>query len=108
MFGFGLLAWYYSATFSSVSFDSDFIYVSRFRSASKIGIEKILDVKPCVFPIRIIHTNTYIVTITYTDLDRTKKFRFLSKGSFRNVGSIRGISDLDVLKQLVSEKKYGR
>ena len=104
----GLLGWYYSIRFYNVSFDSDFLYFSRFGRRQKINLETISDVKTSVLPIRIFYLRSYIVTIIYGEFPSKKKIRFLSRGIFRIVGSIGEIPNLDILRSFIKEKKYGR
>jgi len=104
----GFLFSYYSIRFYSVSFDSDFLYFSRFKREQKVSLDKVADIRVSVLPLRIIYLNTYVVTITYIGLGKNEKIRFLSRGIFRMVGSIREIPNLDTLRKFIQEKKYGR
>jgi hypothetical protein len=103
----GLFFYYYSTRFYKVLFDHDFIYFSRFRHAQKIGIEKVLSVKPGVLPLRFFYSNIYVVTIEYLNDASKKKIRFLSKGAAGPAGTINNIPFLDGLRQLINDKKYG-
>jgi len=104
----GLTAFYFGARLYKVSFDSDFLYFSRFGQEKKVPLEKVSNIKVSVLPWPIFYLTSYPVTISYTENDSIKKVRFLSRGIFRIVASIRQIPLLDTLKQYIREKKYGR
>jgi hypothetical protein len=104
----GLLFYYYSTKFYKVLFDNDFLYFSKFRQANKISIDKVISIKTSVFPLRFFYRNVYVLTIEFTDNDLTKKIKFLSKGATGLVGTTTNIPYFDILRQLISDKKYGR
>jgi hypothetical protein len=96
------------ARYYSVSFDSDSVYFSRFHTIGQISLDKIISVRPGIFPFSVFYKNAYTVTIEYTDKnDLNKKIKFLSKGT-SEYGTIDDIQYLDTLRQLIKEKKYGR
>ena len=105
---FGIVGLFYSKRFYQVSYDSDFLYFSRSRRSDKIALENVSEIMPNVFPLPFFYTNGYIVTIHYRDKEINKRIRFFSKSTFRDVGSVKGIPQLDTLKHLISDKKYGR
>lgn len=100
----GLLYYYSTARFYTVTFDNDFIYFSRFNKMGQVRIDKIINVRPSIFPLKLFYKNVYSVTIEYLDNDIKKKIKFLSKGD-SEYGTIDDIPFLDTLRQLIKEKK---
>ena len=104
----GFIAWYFGARLHKVSFDHNFLYFSRFGREQKVTLDKISDMRISVLPWSVFYLTSYMVTIRYTEDGIIKKVRFLSRGIFRIVGSIREIPFLDTLKKFIREKKYNR
>ena len=104
----GFLAGYYSIRFCNVSFDSEYVYFSRFGRERKVSLDRVANIKVNVLPLGIFFLRNYIVTIKYTEVDQVKKAWFLSQGIFRIVGSVREIPHLDTLRKFIKDKKYGK
>jgi hypothetical protein len=96
---------YYFAGFYNVSFDDDFIYITRLRTTAKVALENIENVKPDIFPIRFFLRNVYIVNVSYLVNGRKRKLRFFSTGARGTVGTVDNIPFLDSLRQKIKEKK---
>jgi len=104
----GLSILYFSGHLYKVTFDRDFIYLSRLGKKEKIGIENIEEIKPCFIPFRLFYRNAYIMTIIYFDNQKKYKVQFLSKGATGLVGTVDHIPLLDTVRQFIKEKKYSR
>jgi hypothetical protein len=97
---------YYFAGFYNVSFDNDFIYITRLRSTAKVALENVENVKPDIFPIRFFLRNVYVVKVSYLVNGRKRKIRFFSNGARGLVGTVDNIPFLDSLRQKIKAKKY--
>ncbi|MBC7936478.1 MAG: hypothetical protein H7Y86_14105 [Rhizobacter sp.] len=106
--GLGLLILYFSAHLYRVTFDRDFIYLSRFGKNKKISIEEIEEIKPGFIPFRLFYSNAYIMTVTYLDNHKKYKIQFLSKGATGSVGTADHIPLFDTVRQFIKAKKYSR
>jgi hypothetical protein len=102
------LGFYISMKFCKVSFDNDFIYISGFRFKRQLPIEHILEIKPGIFPMRFFYGTIYAVTVKYIDDGVQKKIKFFSKRVPGMAGTRDKIPFLDMLAELVREKKYRR
>jgi hypothetical protein len=97
---------YYFAGFYNVSFDNDFIYMTRLRSTAKVALENVENVKPDIFPIRFFLRNVYVVKVSYLLNGRKRKIRFFSNGARGFVGTVNDIPFLGSLRQKIKAKKY--
>jgi hypothetical protein len=104
----GLSILYFSAHLYKVTFDRDFIYLSRLGKKEKISIEKIDAIKPSFIPFRLFYSNVYIMTVIYFDNQKKYKVQFLSKGATGLVGTLDHIPLLDTVRQFIRDKKYSR
>ena len=107
-FGLGLLILYFSAHLYKVTFDRDYIYLSRLGKKEKISIEKIEEIKPSFIPFRLFYSNAYIMTVIYFDNQKKYKVQFLSKGATGIVGTVDHIPLLDTVRQFIKDRKYSR
>ncbi len=103
-----ILEFYMSIKSWKVSFDNEFIYISGIRTKKQVPIENILEIMPGIFPIRFFYGTVYAVTVKYIDGGVQKKISFFSKRVPGVVGTRDNIPFLDMLKDLVREKKYRR
>jgi len=104
----GLSILYFSAHLHKVTFDRDFIYLSRLGKKEKISIDQIDEVKPSFIPFRLFYSNAYIITVVYFDNQKKCKAKFLSKGATGLLGTVDHIPLLDTVRQFIRHKKYSR
>jgi hypothetical protein len=102
----GILYYLFSGRYYTVEFDKDFIYYSRFKKKGQIRLDRIVYIRPSIFPWgRAFDNKTYSVTIEYLDSDEmTRKIKFMSRPAGIN-GTIDDIPFLDMLKEMAREKQ---
>jgi hypothetical protein len=102
----GILYYLFSGRYYTVEFDKDFIYYSRFNKRGQIRLDRIVYIRPSIFPWgRAFDNKTYSVTIEYLDSgEMTRKIKFMSRPAGIN-GTIDDIPFLDTLKEMVREKR---
>ena len=101
-----IITCYYFGGFYRVSFDNDFVYITRLRSSVKVALENVENVKPGIFPIRFLFRNVYVVNLVYLENGRKRKIKFFSRGARGLTGTADNIPLLDSLRQQIRAKKY--
>lgn len=102
------LIFYFSLKIYKAEFDADFLYLTRRLIKKKIDLKEIKEVKTLPFPIHIFFGNAYLLSLNYSDSNKQKRVFIISRGLFSWTPTIDSISEINLLRQYILYKKYGR
>jgi hypothetical protein len=102
------VGFYFSFRIYKAEFDEKFLYLTRRLKKKKIALKDVKQVKTLPFPIYVFLGHAYILSLKYSDSNKQKKAFVISRGLFSWTPTIDSISEINLFKQYILDRKYGR
>ncbi len=99
------LMFYFSLRIFKAEFDINYLYLTRRLNKMKIDLNDVIEVRALPFSIYLYFGHAYIISLSYIESDKRKNAYILSRGLFSWTPTLNSISEINLLRQYIRDKK---